>query len=58
MLVMQARAYRFLAVVLWRGIRWYLRRRSRPLRWAMLSRGLFIRIVMFALAVRARRRVG
>jgi hypothetical protein len=58
MLVMQVRAYRFLAVVLWRGIRWYLRRRSRPLRWAMVSRGLFTRIVMVALAVRARRGAG
>ena len=53
---MNARAYRFLALVLWRAGRWYVRRRLRPARrWATFSRWLFSGIATVVVAVLARR---
>jgi hypothetical protein len=54
-----ARSYRLLAIVLWRVIRWYVRRRRRSrrlsTRWATFSRGLFVAVAMTMLAVLVRR---
>ncbi len=51
---MSANGYRLLGLIVWRGGRWYLRRRM-PARRTLLSGGLLAAGVLVALAVLARR---
>jgi hypothetical protein len=57
-----ARSYRLIALILWKTLRWYVRRRRRarrlPMRWGIFSRGLLAGTTFTMLAVLVRRGAG